>query len=244
MISRWSAEQHPPQFTQLTGGSYGIYGQTGDPLPGFQALAGDTTVPAAAHARLILGNHDRTIFKGFNDGQNDADLNGNGVPDDVELWENMIFNISFGFPVPWLSESPAQFTVPAGGTVSVTVTLSATTADQVNQPGTDTAQILVNSPNRPQTLSTIPVTMTVTPPKSWGEIAGTVSGEDCTQVTAPLQAVVYADGKGMKGYQFTLKTDPSGNYAFWGPAGASPWSLQGQRRRVDPGDPDGKHQRR
>jgi Carboxypeptidase regulatory-like domain len=68
--------------------------------------------------------------------------------------------------------------------------------------------------------------MTVTPPKSWGGIAGTVSGEDCTQVTAPLQAVVYADGKGMKGYQFTLKTDPSGNYAFWGPAGASPWSLQ------------------
>jgi hypothetical protein len=38
--------------------------------------------------------------------------------------------------------------------------------------------------------------------------------------------VVYANGKGQKGYQFTLRTDPNGNYAFWGPAKASPWGLQ------------------
>jgi hypothetical protein len=157
-----------PQLTQPTGGRYGIYGQTGDPLAGFQALAGDTTAPAAGHARMILGNDDRTIFKGFTDGQWDQDLNGNGVPDDAELWQNMIFGIVNGFNVPWLAESPAQFTVPVGGTVNVTVTLSATTADQVTQPGTDTAQILVSSPDTPQTLNPVGVTMNLTPPKGWG----------------------------------------------------------------------------
>ena len=217
---------HVPELTQPTGGRYGIYGQMGDPLSGFQALAGDTTSPAAGHARLILGNNDHTIFKAFMDGQWDQDLNGNGVPDDVELWQNMIFGIVNGFTVPWLSVSPAQVTVPVGATVNVTVTLSATTADQVTQPGTDTAQILVTSPSTPQTLSPVPVTMNVTPPKGWGKIVGTLSGEDCNQVTAPLQGVVFVDGKGQKGFQFTLKTDKSGNFAFWGPAAASPWSLQ------------------
>jgi hypothetical protein len=220
---------HPnnvPELTQPTGGRYGIYGQTGDPLSGFQALAGDTTGPAAGHARLILGNHDHTIFKGFTDGQWDQDLNGNGVPDDTELWQNMIFGVVNGFAVPWLAVSPAEVTVPVGATVNVTVTLSATTADQVTQPGTDTAQILLSSPSTPQTLNPVPVTMNVTPPKGWGKIVGTVSGQDCNQATAPLPAVVFVNSKGQKGYQFTLKTDKNGNYAFWGPAAASPWSLQ------------------
>jgi hypothetical protein len=52
-----------------------------------------------------------------------------------------------GENVPWLDESPTQFNVPVGGTVTVTVTLSATTADQVTQPGTYTAGILATSPD-------------------------------------------------------------------------------------------------
>jgi hypothetical protein len=68
--------------------------------------------------------------------------------------------------------------------------------------------------------------MNVTPPKGWGKIAGTVSGQNCSQVTAPLPAVVFANGKPKSGFQFTLKTDKNGNYAFWGPAGNSPYSLQ------------------
>ena len=220
---------HPnnaPELTQPTSGRYGIYGQMGDPLSGFQALAGDTTSSAAGHARLILGNNDHTIFKGFTDGQWDQDANGNGVADDVELWQNMIFGIVNGFSVPWLGVSPSQVSVPVGGTANVTVTLSATTADQVTQPGTDTAQILVTSPSTPQTISPVPVTMNVSPPKGWGKIVGTLSGENCSQVTAPLPGVVFVNGKGQKGYQFTLKTDKNGNFAFWGPAAASPWSLQ------------------
>ena len=38
----------------------------------------------------MLGNNDRTIFKGFIDGQNDKDLDNDGFPDNAELWINMI----------------------------------------------------------------------------------------------------------------------------------------------------------
>jgi hypothetical protein len=125
--------------------------------------------------------------------------------------------------VPWLDESPAQFDVPVGGTVNVTVTTSATAADQVTQPGTYSAALVVSA-NTPQTLNPIGVTMNVTPPKGWGKIAGTVSGKDCSGNTKPLRGVVFADGG--HGYSFTLPTAKDGSYAFWAPSGASPFTLQ------------------
>jgi N-acetylneuraminic acid mutarotase len=119
--------------------------------------------------------------------------------------------------VPWLSESPVEFDVAAGHSVTVTVTLTATPADGVPQPGTYSAQILVNA-NTPQTLDPIGVTMNVTPPKGWGKLQGTVKGTDCNQATNPLDAVVFADGQAKNGYSWAAPTDKSGNYAFWGPA--------------------------
>jgi hypothetical protein len=215
---------HPesvPEFTQLQSGRYGIYGQRGDPLANFEALAGSTSAPAAGQAALILGNQDHTIFKGFTDGQNDADLDGDGVKDDVELWENMVSGVVQGFSVPWLAVSPAEFDVPVGATVSTTVTLSATTADGVTQPGTDSAQILVST-NTPQSFNPVGVTMNVTPPNGWGKLAGTLSGTDCSGKTNPLKGVVFATGKG---YSFTLKTDAKGSYAFWAPSSGNPITL-------------------
>jgi len=126
--------------------------------------------------------------------------------------------------VPWLAESPSTFDVPAGGTVNVTVTTSATTADKVTQPGTYAASLVVSS-NTPQTINPINVTMHVTPPKSWGEMVGTLSGQDCSNTVKPLRGVVFADGKGMKGFSFTLPTAKDGSYAFWAPAGASPFAM-------------------
>ena len=124
--------------------------------------------------------------------------------------------------VPWLDESPATFDVPAGGTVNVTVTLSATAADKVTQPGTYGAALVVNS-NTPQTISPIPVTMTVTPPKGWGKVSGVVSGQDCSNNIKPLRGVVFATGKGLS---LTLPTDKSGKYAFWADSHVSPVTLQ------------------
>jgi N-acetylneuraminic acid mutarotase len=116
--------------------------------------------------------------------------------------------------IPWMSESPTTATLQPGQSVNVTVTLTATPADQVTQPGTYTAQIGFEQ-NTPYGVNPENVTMNVTPPKSWGKIAGTLYGENCSQVTAPLRGVIYVNGK--KGFQFTLRTDLHGNYAFWGP---------------------------
>jgi carboxypeptidase family protein/Kelch motif protein len=118
--------------------------------------------------------------------------------------------------VPWLSESPTEFDVPVGATVNVTVTFSATAAAKVLQPGTYTAQLLVNA-NTPQTINPIGVTMNVTPPKDWGKLAGTVTGTDCNNVTKPLIAVVFADSKN---FSWNAKTDKNGKYGFWGPKGS------------------------
>jgi hypothetical protein len=124
--------------------------------------------------------------------------------------------------VPWLDESPATLDIPAGGTVNVTVTLSATTADQITQPGTYTAGLLVTSANTPQASSPIGVTMNVTPPNGWGEMTGTLNGEDCSQNTAPLPGVVFADGRN---YHFTLRTAADGTYVFWAPSISNPFDL-------------------
>jgi N-acetylneuraminic acid mutarotase len=124
--------------------------------------------------------------------------------------------------VPWLAESPTTATLQPGQSFTVTLTLSATTAAGVTQPGTYTAQLGVQN-NTPYTVNPINITMTVTPPNGWGKITGTVTGTDCKGNTAPLRGVqVQANGRG---YSFSLKTDANGKYAFWAPAGSSPYTL-------------------
>ena len=116
--------------------------------------------------------------------------------------------------VPWLSEEPAEFTVPAdGGSVLVTVTLTATPEAGVDQPGTYTANIILQHNTR-DTVGPIPVTLNVTPPRTWAKVAGTVLGQDCQGNTAPLQgAQVRLNGQ--FGYSFDLSTDAAGKYARW-----------------------------
>ena len=124
--------------------------------------------------------------------------------------------------VPWLDESLTTATLQPGQSVIVTLTLSATTAAQVTQPGTYTAQLGVTA-NTPYTVNPINITMTVTPPKGWGKLAGTVTGTACNGNAAPLGgAQVQANGQG---YTFSLKTDANGAYAFWAPAKSSPYTV-------------------
>jgi hypothetical protein len=124
--------------------------------------------------------------------------------------------------VPWLAENPTTGTLQPGQSVNVVVTFSATTAAEVTQPGTYTAQIVVRS-NTPTRVDPINATMNVTPPKGWGKIAGTVTGTNCNGNTAPLQGVqVQANGKN---YTFSLKTDKDGKYALWAPAASNPFSV-------------------
>jgi Carboxypeptidase regulatory-like domain/Kelch motif len=124
--------------------------------------------------------------------------------------------------VPWLSEDPTTGTLAPGQSMNVLVTFSATTAAEVTQPGTYTAQITVAS-DTPTKVNPIDVTMNVTPPRGWGKIAGTVTGTACNGTTSPLQgAQVQATGKG---YAFSLSTDKDGKYAFWAPSASNPFTL-------------------
>jgi N-acetylneuraminic acid mutarotase len=124
--------------------------------------------------------------------------------------------------VPWLAEDPTTATLQPGQSVNVVVTLSATTAAEVIQPGTYTAQVVVSS-NTPTRVDPINVTMNVTPPRGWGKIAGTVTGVNCQGQSSPLQgAQVQASGKD---YAFSLSTDRDGKYAFWAPAASNPFTL-------------------
>ena len=145
--------------------------------------------------------------------------------------------------VPWLAEAPTTATLNPGQSVNVVVTLSATTAAEVTQPGAYTAQIAVNA-NTPTRVDPIPVTMNVTPPKGWGKIDGTVTGTACNGNTTPLRnAQVQANGKD---YTFSLKTGSDGKYALWAPSASNPFDViaskdgfiaQARRVSIQPNQP-------
>ena len=124
--------------------------------------------------------------------------------------------------VPWLAESPTTASLQPGQSVTVTVTLSATAAAQVTQPGTYTAQLAFEQ-NTPYTVNPINITMKVTAPPGWGKVMGTVSVTDCKGVTVVFKGVqIQANGKGAS---FSLKTDANGQYAFWQSSGTNSWTI-------------------
>ncbi|MGC9666717.1 carboxypeptidase regulatory-like domain-containing protein [Planosporangium sp. 12N6] len=110
--------------------------------------------------------------------------------------------------VSWLSESPASFTLAPGKSTTVTVTLDGS----VSQPGTYAARLAFVT-DTPYPVAPVDVTMTVTPPKTWGKITGTVVGAACDGGTVPLAgATVQIDTWAA---HYTLRTDADGRYALW-----------------------------
>ena len=98
----FTSPQSVPEWTSLTAQLRGVYGQRGAPLTGFQALAGYAEAgPQPDEAAMVVGNDGRTVFKGFLDVQNSADLDADGVKDGVELWVNLIEGIQGGFSAGW-----------------------------------------------------------------------------------------------------------------------------------------------
>jgi N-acetylneuraminic acid mutarotase len=119
--------------------------------------------------------------------------------------------------VPWLSTAPTKFTLAPGASQKVTVTLTATAAAGVTQPGTYTAELGLKS-NTPYQVSAVSVTMHVTPPTSWGKIQGTVLGQTCAGDRLGVRATVRLNLVGSDtGY--TLTADAQGHYAYWVPKG-------------------------
>ena len=141
--------------------------------------------------------------------------------------------------VGWLSENPAATTLAPGQSVTISVTL-ASGGSSANQPGTYTASLIVVNTTPYHIVSNpIAVTMKVTPPKTWGEITGMVTGLACDGSTEPLPgATVQVNGKS-KAANWTLTTDANGRYALWLDQSNNPLTVvaaldgwQSQARRV------------
>jgi subtilisin family serine protease len=142
--------------------------------------------------------------------------------------------------VPWLSENPSSFTLAPGASQKVTVTLAATTAAGVTQPGDYTAEIAVRS-NSPYPVSAVDVTMHVLPPASWGKISGTITGEGCAG-TVPLPAQLEITLANNPDVSYALKAKADGTYAIWLPKGRydiiaskDAWRSQSKRHQVRAG---------
>jgi len=95
----------------------------------------------------------------------------------------------------------------------VVVTLTATPAAGVDQPGTYTASLILQHNTR-DSIGPVNVTLNVTPPRTWAKVAGTVLGKACNGQTAPLRgAQIHITGQ--FGYNFDLSTGADGTYARW-----------------------------
>lgn len=111
--------------------------------------------------------------------------------------------------VPWLDVQPPAFTLAPGKSAKVLVDLD---SSRVDQPGTYTADVVADG-GTPYAEPRVEVSLSVTPPASWGKIAGTVTGATCDGETVPLEgAFVVIDGSE---HDVTLVTGPDGGYARW-----------------------------
>ena len=114
--------------------------------------------------------------------------------------------------VPWLSESADSFTLQPGASKTVTLSLDASDPAVVDQPGDYTAQLAVRA-DGPRQPAPATVTMHVDPPKTWGKLAGTVYGADCSGTITRLdRATVTVQTHNST---VTLWTDDGGNWSVW-----------------------------
>ncbi len=137
-------------------------------------------------------------------------------------------NIAFGNMaggIPWLSESPETGFILADGNAVVDLTFDAGVPETM-QPGTYTGQLKVKS-NAANNVPSIPVTLTVTPPDTWGKLAGTVTGLGYCDVATPTllegAEVLVESSTGMVAW--LLESDANGAYSFWLDAAHSPLTL-------------------
>ncbi|MEV7238745.1 kelch repeat-containing protein [Streptomyces sp. NPDC051020] len=114
--------------------------------------------------------------------------------------------------IPWLSVDKTEVTIQPGESADVTVSFDANVAE-ITQPGTFTAQLTVSAKTPYGAIPSVPVALTVNPPRTWGKITGTVTGVDCNGTPKPLTgATVQITSKTAS---YTLRTDRNGQYVLW-----------------------------
>jgi N-acetylneuraminic acid mutarotase len=125
---------------------------------------------------------------------------------------------------PWLSTSTSGFELAPGSSQTVTVTID---SSQVSQPGSYTADLSVGT-DSPYPVPWIGVTMNVKPPKSWGELTGTVTsattGNPVAGATIQI-CTMYDKSTGSctpGSVTYTLTTAADGTYQWWLSQGYNP----------------------
>jgi subtilisin family serine protease/N-acetylneuraminic acid mutarotase len=143
--------------------------------------------------------------------------------------------------IPWLTEDPASFTLAPGASRNVRITLAATTAAGVTQPGDYTAEIALRT-NSPYPVDSIDVTMHVLPPATWGKITGTVQGQTCSGALVPVPAQIQINLVSNPDIGYSLLAARDGTYAIWLPRGRydvivskDGWVAQVKRHQVQAG---------
>jgi hypothetical protein len=127
-------------------------------------------------------------------------------------WPGMhiVLNVSgdtAGGGMEWLTVNPAEFTLAPGQSKTITATLSGVVA----QPGTFTGSLVAGA-ETPYTAPSVDVSMKINPPKSWGKLAGTVSGFSPDGVVSLGDSVVQVNGLYSS---VTLVTGDDGKYEYW-----------------------------
>ncbi|WP_370516938.1 S8 family serine peptidase [Micromonospora sp. HM134] len=142
--------------------------------------------------------------------------------------------------LPWLSTAPTSFTLAPGASQTVTVTLTATAAAGVLQPGAYSGELGITS-DTPYPVSAVGVEMNVSPPNNWGKIQGTVTGVTCGGQTVGVPATIRLNLVNST-TGVTLTADAQGRYAWWLPKGKyeaivakDGWVPQVQRTVVEAG---------
>ncbi|MBM0231770.1 S8 family serine peptidase [Micromonospora sp. STR1_7] len=142
--------------------------------------------------------------------------------------------------LPWLSTAPNNFTLAPGKSRVVTVTLSATEAAGVLQPGTYSGELGIAS-DTPYPVPAVAATMNVSPPANWGRVQGTVTGVTCGGATIGVPATVRVNLVGTTTGR-TLTADAQGRFVWWLPKGRydvivakDSWVPQVQHTRIRAG---------
>jgi hypothetical protein len=188
------------QATYLTGGSYQVASWQDGEI--FVAAKDDQTV-------VSLGGYVGQAYQWT--GQM-ADVVHNAI-----LW------LAVPSDVLWLSEDPAEGTVPGEGSLPVDINFDASPGAGVTQPGTYFADLKVDG----EVVDVeVPVTMVVEAPPEFGRLEGTVGGLGyCDGEWYPLEeAEVIITGD--SGASWTLYTDENGFYATWLDEAESPLSVE------------------
>lgn len=109
----------------------------------------------------------------------------------------------------WLSASPGSVELAPGERSTVRMRFD---SSMVSQPGRYTSTLLVRE-DSPYPTGTIALTVSVSPPRKWGLLRGTVTGISCEGISRPLPgATVWLDGRLD---DFTLPTSAAATYARW-----------------------------